>query len=181
MSTDHDDFTILGNLSTGQGILLTREDRRRHVYVIGQTGTGKTAFLLNLMQKDVMAGRGLCFLDPHGDAAVSLASSIPRRRIADTYYLDPTNRTHAFCYNPLLNIAEMDRPTAAANFAGAFKGIWVDSWGPRLEFLLVNALRLLMDTRDQSLLGLPRLLTDEAYRDFLVKRFADKVMPHLKG
>lgn len=82
----------------------------------------------------------------------------------DVIYLDPSDPTHTFVYNPLSGVAVSERATATANITSAFKNIWSQSWGPRLEYILTNSLRLLLDAKDQSLLGIPRLL-DAIYRD----------------
>ena len=132
-----DNNYILGTLSSGESVPLLQADRRRHVYVVGMTGTGKTGLLLNLMHADLLAGAGFCFLDPHGDA-----SQRDRRRDADAsaradvIYLDPSDPTHTFAYNPLAGVPEAERATSAANIVSAFKNIWANSWGPRLEYVL---------------------------------------------
>ncbi len=123
-----------------------------------------------------MAGAGFCFLDPHGDASQHIASLAPTERRADVIYLDPSDPTHTFAYNPLSNVPEAERATAAANIVSAFKNIWANTWGARLEYILGNSLRLLLDTRDQTLLGLPRLLVDDDYRHWLVVRCQDPVV-----
>jgi len=173
----HTEFPYtLGTLTTGEPVPLLQEDRRRHVYIVGQTGTGKTGLLLNLMHADLIGGAGFCFLDPHGDASKEIAALTPPERAADVIYLDPSDPTHTFAYNPLSNIPEADRATAAGNIVSAFKNIWAHSWGARLEYILLNSIRLLIDTKDQTLLGLPRLLVDDAYRDWLVRRCHDPVI-----
>jgi hypothetical protein len=174
MLTNHE--TILGTLSTGESVPLLQADRRRHVYVVGMTGTGKTGLLLNLMHADLLGGAGFCFLDPHGDASHHIASLAPKERRSDVIYLDPSDPTHTFAYNPLSGIPEAERATAAANIVSAFKSIWSQSWGARLEYILGHSLRLLLDTRDQTLLGLPRLLVDDDYRHWLVVRCQDPVV-----
>jgi Type IV secretion-system coupling protein DNA-binding domain len=174
MHTNHD--YILGTLSTGESMPLLQADRRRHLYAVGQTGTGKTGFLTSLMHADLMAGAGFAFLDPHGDASQHIAGLTPKMRMNDVIYLDPSDPTHTFAYNPLTGVPEAERATVTANIVSAFKNIWSDSWGPRLEYILTNALRLLLDTRDQSLLGLPRLLVDDTYRAFLLKGCRDPVI-----
>src|SRR5579863_7411711 len=168
--------TILGALASGEPVPLLQADRRRHVYVIGMTGTGKTGLLLNMMHADLMAGAGFCFLDPHGDASQHIASLAPRERRHDVIYLDPSDPTHTFAYNPLASVPEAERATAAANIISAFKNIWSDSWGPRLEYILGHSLRLLLDTKDQTLLGLPRLLIDADFRERLVRGCIDPVV-----
>ena len=162
MNLDHN--YILGTLSSGESVPLLQADRRRHLYIVGQTGTGKTGLLLNLMRADLLGGAGFCFIDPHGDAAKAIAAMTPRVRTNEVIYLDPSDPTHTFAYNPLSGIPEAERATAAANIVSAFKNIWGHSWGPRLEYVLSNALRLLLDNKDQSLIGIPRLFADETYR-----------------
>ncbi|MGA2495483.1 MAG: type IV secretion system DNA-binding domain-containing protein [Roseiarcus sp.] len=174
MLTNHE--PILGTLSTGESVPLLQADRRRHVYVVGMTGTGKTGLLLNLMHADLQAGAGFCFLDPHGDASQHIASLAPKERRADVIYLDPSDPTHTFAYNPLSGVPEAERATAAANIVSAFKNIWANTWGARLEYILGHSIRLLLDTRDQTLLGLPRLLVDDDYRHWLVVRCQDPVV-----
>jgi hypothetical protein len=174
MNRDHD--YVLGTLSSGESVPLLQTDRRRHLAIFGQTGTGKTGLLTNLMRADLLGGAGFCFLDPHGDACKDIAAATPADRMNDVIYLDPSDPTYTFAYNPLAAIPETERATAAANIVSAFKNIWGHSWGPRLEYILTNALRLLLDTRDQSLLGLPRLLVDDKFRNWLVSRCSDPVI-----
>jgi type IV secretory pathway TraG/TraD family ATPase VirD4 len=174
MHTNHD--YILGTLSTGESVPLMQADRRRHLYVVGQTGTGKTGLLLNLMRADLLSGAGFCFLDPHGDASKAIAGLAPVTRNRDVIYLDPSDPTHTFALNPLLGIAPYDRATAAANIVSAFKNIWADSWGPRLEYILTNSVRLLLDNKDQTFLGLPRLLIDDRFRNRLLLSCQDPVI-----
>ncbi|RNJ51396.1 type IV secretory system conjugative DNA transfer family protein [Methylocystis hirsuta] len=171
-----DNSYILGTLTNGERVPLLQPDRRRHVYIAGQTGTGKTEQLTNLMRADLVSGAGFCFLDPHGDASRRIAGMTPRERTRGVIYLDPSDPTHTFSYNPLSGIPADKRATATANIVSAFKNIWAQSWGPRLEYILTNSLRLLLDTKDQSLLGLPRLLVDDTYREWLVKRCNDPVI-----
>ena len=168
---------ILGTLSSsGERVPILPADRRRHVYIVGQTGTGKTGLLFNLMRADMEAGRGFCFLDPHGDASQAIAAATPPRRTNNVIYLDPSDATHTFAYNPLAGVAQADRATSAANIVSAFKNIWGHSWGPRLEYVLSNALRLLLDNKDQSLIGMLRLFVDEQFRSRLLKNCADPVI-----
>ncbi len=94
----------------------------------------------------------------------------------DVIYLDPSDPTHTFAYNPLSGVAEGERATATANIVSAFKNIWSQSWGPRLEYILTNSLRLLLDAKDQSLLGLPRLLFDDPYREWLLRHCGDPMI-----
>ena len=128
------------------------------------------------MRADLAAGAGFCFLDPHGDASLAIAAATPRERTNDVIYLDPSDPTHTFAYNPLAGVAPADRATSAANIVSAFKNIWADSWGPRLDYVLSNALRLLLDSKDQSLIGIPRLFFDDQFRSRLLQNCADPVI-----
>jgi hypothetical protein len=169
---------ILGTLSSGESVPLPQADRRRHIYITGQTGTGKTGLLVNLMRADLMAGGGFCFLDPHGDAAQDIAGHVPAERLNNVIYLDPSDPERTFGYNPLANVPALDRARTAANIVSAFKNIWADSWGPRLEFVLSNALRLLLDAKDQSLIGIPLLFADQRFRNRLAQQCLDPIVRH---
>jgi hypothetical protein len=123
-----------------------------------------------------LGGAGFCFLDPHGDAAQAIAAATPRTRTNQAIYLDPSDPTHTFAYNPLAGVAPADRATRAANIVSAFRNIWAHSWGPRLEHVLSNALRLLLDSKDQSLIGIPRLFADQQFRRQLARNSIDPVI-----
>lgn len=171
-----DDETVLGTttgLSLGVFVMLSRDDRRRHLHVIGKTGTGKSTLLLSLILSDLRHGRGLAFLDPHGDTAKAVIANTPRHRISDLIYLDPADLEHPIGFNPLFNIHRDRRPLVAAHIMATFKHIWHDSWGPRLEYVLQNSVRLLLDDPGSTLLGLPVLLVNERYRERLLARCVD--------
>jgi type IV secretory pathway TraG/TraD family ATPase VirD4 len=158
-------------------ISLSRADRRRHLYVIGKTGSGKSTLLFNLMQADLEGGQGFALLDPHGDLAVAVADATPATRIAHgVIYLDPSDLAFPVGFNPLHAIPFDQRPLAAAHIVAAFQHIWGSSWGPRLEYILTNALRLLLDAPGSTLLGLPRLLSEERYRARLLAHARDPVV-----
>jgi type IV secretory pathway TraG/TraD family ATPase VirD4 len=158
-------------------IYLSRSDLRRHLYVIGKTGTGKSTLLHNLMLTDLEAGHGFALLDPHGDLAVAVADATPAWRIAHgVIYLDPADLAHPVGFNPLHNVAPDQRPLVAAHVTAAFQHIWGTSWGPRLEYILTNSLRLLLDAPGSTLLGLPKLLSDAGYRTRLLRHARDPVV-----
>ena len=158
-------------------IYLSRADLRRHLYVIGKTGTGKSTLLHNLMVMDLEAGHGFALLDPHGDLAVAVADATPAWRIAHgVIYLDPSDLAYPVGFNPLNNVAPDNRPLVAAHVVAAFQHIWGSSWGPRLEYILTNSLRLLLDAPGSTLLGLPKLLSDPDYRSRLLAHARDPVV-----
>jgi hypothetical protein len=136
---------------------------------------GKTNLLHSLMLDDFRAGGGFCLLDPHGDEAERIADSTPPERFDAVIYLDPADLSHAIAYNPLESVAPDLRPLAAEQVLSAFAHVWGLSMRetPRLLHILRNALRLLLDTPGSTLLGLPKLLIDERYRERLLRRCQD--------
>ena len=158
-------------------VFLSRSDLRRHLYIIGKTGTGKSTLLYNLMRADLEAGRGFALLDPHGDLALAVADATPAWRISHgVIYLDPADLEYPVGFNPLHKVVPDKRPLVAAHMVAAFQHIWGSSWGPRLEYILTNSLRLLLDAPGSTLLGLPRLLTNEKYRSGLLAHSRDPVV-----
>lgn len=152
----------------GGVVTLSAEARRRHLYLIGQTGTGKSTLLLNLIAQDLADGEGLALLDPHGELALEALTHVPRGRTNDLVYIDPADRERPIGFNPLARVPEALKPTVADGVVAAFRHVWPDSWGPRLDYILTNAIRALIDVPGATLLMLPRLLIDAAFRARLV-------------
>jgi hypothetical protein len=170
-------YASIGEFSaSGEIVQLSVEDRRRHFYIAGKSGTGKSTLLFNLITADLASGRGFCLLDPHGDLALSVADTIPDARFNDTVYFDPADPSHSIGYNPLANIEPDSRALVAAQIVASFKHVWAESWGPRLEYILTNSLRLLLDAPQTTLLGLPRLLVDADYRSRLLVHCRDQIV-----
>ena len=158
----------IGVHHSGGIVTLTTDERRRHVYIIGQTGTGKSTLLLNLIRQDLAAGKGMALLDPHGDLAQAALAFVPRRRANDLVYLNPADIERPIGFNPLAQVAEYLKPVVADGIVSAFRHVWPDSWGPRLDYILTNSVRALLDVPGATLLMLPRLLIDESFRMSLV-------------
>ena len=148
--------------------MLDPEERRRHLYVIGQTGTGKSTLLLNLIRQDLVAGQGLALLDPHGDLAEALLAHVPRSRTNDLVYVNPADLERPIGLNPLSCVSDDLKPIVADGVVSAFRHVWPESWGPRLDYILTNAVRALLDVPGATLLMLPRLLIDDVFRAQLV-------------
>jgi hypothetical protein len=158
----------IGALVSGDPVMLSSEERRRHLYVIGQTGTGKSTLLLNLIRQDLRAGEGLALLDPHGDLADAVLAHIPKPRTRDLVYINPADVEWPIGFNPLASVPLDFRPVVADGVVSAFRHVWPDSWGPRLDYILTNAVRTLLDVPGGTLLMLPRLLIDERFRVQLI-------------
>jgi Helicase HerA, central domain len=159
----------LGARITGDVVMLDPEERRRHLYIVGQTGTGKSTLLLNLIAQDIAAGEGLALLDPHGDLAEAVLMHIPRDRTNRFVYLNPADAERPIGFNPLSDVPEDLKPIVADGVVSAFRHVWPESWGPRLDYILTNAVRALLDVPGGTLLMLPRLLIDEGFRMRLIE------------
>jgi hypothetical protein len=149
------------------------EDARHHLYIVGKTGSGKTTLLRNLIVQHIHRGHGVAIIDPHGDLAEDLLSQIPSRRADHLVYFDPADVEFPIGFNPLANVPPDDRPLVASGIVEAFKSIWADSWGPRMQYILYNAVAALLDCQNTSLLGINRMLIDPAYRRWVVKQVRD--------
>jgi hypothetical protein len=148
-------------------------DLRHHIYIIGKTGSGKTTLVRNLILQHILLGHGVGLIDPHGDLADELLNHIPPSRAEDLVYFNPGDLDFPIGLNLLANVARDDRHLVASGLIGAFKSIWRDSWGPRLEYILYNAVAALLDCPNTSLLGVNRLLTDDAYRAWVIRQIKD--------
>ncbi len=148
-------------------------DQRQHIYVIGKTGSGKTTLLRNLIVQHIEYGHGVALIDPHGDLAQELLHHIPPNRADHLVYFNPGDLDFPIGLNLLANVPPRDRHLIASGIVGAFKSIWRDSWGPRLEYILYNALSALLDCQNVTLLGINRLLVDEQYRAHIVRQIKD--------
>lgn len=143
---------------------IKRADRRAHMYIIGKTGTGKSTLLETMIRQDMENGEGLALLDPHGDLVEKVLRAVPEKRKGDLIYFNAADRSKPLGFNPLENVAPEKRSLAASGLLDAFKKIWADSWGPRLEHILHNALLCLLDQPSATLADVLRLLADSDFR-----------------
>jgi hypothetical protein len=161
--------------TTRGAIGLSREERERHIYIVGKSGSGKSTVLFNLAMHDIMRGEGVAVIDPHGDLAEAVADCIPASRTHSVCYLDAADMAHPVGFNPLARIAPERHALAASGIVSAFKHLWADSWGPRLEHFLFHGLVALLAAPRATLIDLPRLYTDAAFRETLIARVRDPV------
>jgi hypothetical protein len=174
-----EDETYIGNRTVWGGSSpfgISRADRRQHVYAIGKTGTGKTTLLFNLICQDIERGHGVGVIDPHGDLAEELLNYIPPWRTDHVVYFNPADSEFPIGFN-LVRSALPDRQyLEASGLVGAFKHLWRESWGPRLEYILYASIAALMECDNTSLLGVPRMLADARYRDWVVRQVQDPMV-----
>ena len=143
---------------------IRQQDRRAHMYIIGKTGTGKSTLLETFISQDLEAGAGLAVLDPHGDLIEKVLAEVPASRKADLIYFNVPDPGQTLSFNPLETVSWDKRTLAASGLLEVFKKIWTDSWGPRLEHILRNALLALFERQGSTLADILRLLDDKAFR-----------------
>ncbi len=152
------------------------DDRRRHMYLIGKTGMGKSTVLENMIVEDIRAGRGVAVVDPHGDLAEKVIKYIPKERINDVIYFNPADMDYPIAFNLVEQVDPHLRHLVASGLIGVFQKLWADSWGPRLEYILRNAILAILDYPGSTLLGVVRMLSDKAYRKKVVANIKDPVV-----
>lgn len=152
------------------------DDRRRHMYLLGKTGMGKTTMLENMMLSDIYAGHGLAIVDPHGDTAEKIIDFIPKNRINDVIYFNPADSSFPIGFNVLESVDEDHRHLIANGLMGVFKKIWPDVWSARMEYILNNCILALLEYPGSTLLGINRILIDEEYRKRVVSQIKDPVV-----
>lgn len=152
------------------------DDRRRHVYVIGKTGMGKTVLLENFMLSDIYAGHGCCYVDPHGDTAERLIDYIPSWRLNDVVYFNPADMDYPVGFNILEAVSERHKHLVVSGMMGVFQKIWENMWSSRMEYILNNTLLALLDNPGQTLLGINRMLSDADFRKRIVGNVKDPVV-----
>jgi len=161
--------------TTWGAIGLSRHERERHVYIVGKSGSGKSTTLFNLAMHDIVTGQGVAVIDPHGDLAEAVGDCIPPERTHSVCYLDAGDIERPIGFNPLANISPERHALAASGIVSAFKHLWRDSWGPRLEHFLFHGLMALLASPRTTLIDLPRLYTDAQFRERLVARVRDPI------
>ncbi len=152
------------------------DDRRRHMYIIGKTGMGKTNLLEHMVVQDIQNGHGVAYVDPHGDTAEKIIKAIPPSRINDVIYFNPSDQDFPIAFNVMEKVNPEYKHLVTSGLIGVFKKIWADSWGPRLEYILRNAILALLEYPGSTLLGVTRILVDKKYREKVVEKITDPVV-----
>jgi len=151
-------------------------DRRRHVWAIGKTGTGKSTLIANMVIDDFKKGRGVAVIDPHGDLCEILLDYIPKSRINDTIYFNPADKDHPIVLNPLEVTNKEEAELVVSGIVSIFHKIFGFSWGPRLEYILRNSLLTLAEVPNSTLNDVLSILTDKSFRHRVVEKIQDPIM-----
>lgn len=155
---------------------IRQTDRLAHLYVIGQTGVGKSTLLEALSRQDAEEERGFALIDPHGDLAEHLWAGLAPDARARTIYLDATAPLQPYGYNPLRRVRDDKIPLAAAGLLETLRKLWPTAWGVRMEHILRNSLYALMERDGSTLPDILRLYTEKAFRTAVAARVRNPVV-----
>ena len=142
----------------------SEDEYARHLYIVGKTGMGKSTLLEHLAIDAIKAGRGVCFVDFHGDSAAKILGHIPKHRTNEVCDFDLSSTTHSVQFNPLAQVPPELQYTTADNMTAGFEDIWENSWGERLSWFLFNAIHLLLEKQDATLRDIRPLFFDKDFR-----------------
>lgn len=143
---------------------MLRYDRSRHVYIIGQTGAGKSGLLELFALSDIFHNQGYAIIDPHGDFAINNMKFIPGSRLNDVIYFNPADTAYPLGFNPLEVTNPNQKTNISSEVIGVLKRMFGDSWGPRLEYILRYTILALLDRPETTMLDITRMLTDKEFR-----------------
>jgi len=166
--------TLFKNATANYGI--KKADRRRHMYVIGKTGTGKSTLLANMAINDLKNNEGICVIDPHGDLVETILNYIPSHRINDVIYFDPSDPERTVKINLFDGENVAHRELIASGIVSIFQKLYAYSWGPRLEYILRNTLLTLLKSPQAKLSDVSTLLTDRHFRERVVETLEDPIL-----
>lgn len=155
---------------------IKREDRRRHVYVIGKSGVGKSKLLEIMLRQDIAAGKGVCLIDPHGDVIEELLNFIPKSRVEDVCLIDPADAEFPISFNPLSNVDPLLKHQLTQGLIEVMKKQFGANWKPRLEHVFRFTTLALLDYPHATMRGMISMLTDRAYRQKVIEYIEDDMV-----
>jgi len=155
---------------------IKRKDRRRHLYIMGKTGVGKSKLLELMLRQDVFYGHGLCLMDPHGDVIDTVLASVPEHRIKDVVLIDPADVNWPVSFNPLQNISPDLKHQVTQGLIEVMKMQFGAGWTPRLEHVFRFTVLALLDYKESTMRGMILMLTDRNYRQKVVEFIEDEMV-----
>lgn len=174
-----EDITILGETNFRDQKVrfgIKADDRRRHIYIIGKTGVGKTTMLETLAISDIRRGYGVGIIDPHGEFAEKMLDFVPEERIDDVIYFNPSDQDWPIAFNVIEQVPVEFRHLVASGLMGVFKKIWPDVWSARMEYIMNNSILALLEYPNSTLLGINRMLADKDFRQAVIDKITDPVV-----
>lgn len=155
---------------------IKRVDRRRHLYIIGKSGVGKTKLLELLIRQDVTYNHGLCLIDPHGDVIDAILDYIPKERIEDVCLIDPSDIDYPASFNPLANVDPAFKFILTQGLIEVLEKQFGANWTPRLEHVFRFTCLALLDYPHATMRGMISMLTDRNYRQKVVEYITDDMV-----
>ena len=155
---------------------IKRVDRRRHLYIIGKSGVGKTKLLELMLRQDITYGHGLCLIDPHGDVIEAMLDYIPKERIDDVCIIDPSDVDFPASFNPLANVDPMFKFQLTQGLIEVLQKQFGANWTPRLEHVFRFTCLALLDYPHATMRGMISMLTDRNYRQKVVEYITDDMV-----
>src|SRR3989338_10829438 len=155
---------------------IKRHDRRRHLYIIGKSGVGKSKLLELLVRQDIVHNQGLCFMDPHGDVIEAILDFIPENRIDDVCLIDPSDFAHPVSFNPLQNVDPTLKHQFTQGLIEVMEKQFGANWTPRLEHVFRFTTLALLDYPHATMRGMISMLTDRNYRQKVVEYIEDDMV-----
>lgn len=155
---------------------MKRVDRRRHLYIVGKSGTGKSKLLELLINADIQAGKSVGVLDPHGDLVDAVLKYIPEHRKNDVVLFDPADVEYPIAFNPLEQVPQELKLRVTIGFVEIFKKLFGANWTPRLEHVLRYTTLALLDSPNTTVLSILKMLSDKNYRQKIVANIQDSVI-----
>lgn len=155
---------------------IKKDDRRRHVYIIGKTGSGKSTLIANMAINDMRNRRGFAIIDPHGDLCEVLLDYVPSFRINDIVYLDPSNQDRAFAINPFEFSDESQKEMVVSGILSIFTKVWAGVWSARMEYILRNTLLSVVEMPQATMLMVPEMLSNDRFRGKVIDHLTDPIL-----
>lgn len=152
------------------------DDRRRHMYLVGKTGMGKSTVMERMIINDMNAGHGLALVDPHGDLVEKMLEYVPNNRVNDIVYINPSDAEHPIGFNVLETVDASQRHLVASGLMGVFTKIWEGVWSARMEYILNNTILALLEYPGSTMLGIARMLVDGRYRARVLTKVTDPIV-----
>lgn len=155
---------------------MKRVDRRRHLYIVGKSGVGKSKLLELLVRQDIAYGHGVCLMDPHGDTIEAVLEFVPENRIEDVVVIDPTDTNHPVSFNPLANVDPFFKHQLTQGLIEVMEKQFGANWTPRLEHVFRFTCLALLDYPHATMRGMISMLTDRNYRQKVVEYIEDDMV-----
>ncbi|MCK0104262.1 type IV secretion system DNA-binding domain-containing protein [Pseudohalocynthiibacter sp. F2068] len=159
-----------GNRSFG----IRLKDRSQHIYILGQTGTGKSTLLSNLMRQDLQHGHGFCLIDPHGDLAKQITEQSDAYPTRDTIIWNTADPACPYGYNPMTRVSKKFRPLLASGLIDTLKKQWADAWGARMEHLLRYSILALLEQPKTDVRDIMRMFLESSFRREVLTQVTDE-------